>query len=104
YVAVLHCSAGWFRGIRLLGRVKPALGAGAAALIGVSLYYTAGQDERALAVLGFGLGTLQEALARPGGLTAGLLLAVALGKLATTCLAGRSGGAGGGGWAALAWR
>jgi CIC family chloride channel protein len=95
YVSAFHTTTGWFRRLRLPGPVKPALGAGTAALLGVGLYFAAGRDERTLAVLGFGFGTLQEALARPDGFTAGLLLAVALGKLATTCLTIGSGGSGG---------
>jgi hypothetical protein len=63
YVAAFHRTTGWFHRLPLPGPVKHALGAGAAALLGVALYEAAGQDTRALAVLGFGLGTLQEALA-----------------------------------------
>ena len=66
-----------------------------AAILGVSLYFAAGQDVHALAVLGFGLGTLQEALIQPDHFSVGLLIAVALGKLVTTLLTVESGGSGG---------
>jgi CIC family chloride channel protein len=95
YVAAYHGTAGYFRRLRLPAAVKPAVGAGAAALLGVSLFALGGGDERSLAVLGFGTGLLQEALAGPGTLTVGLLAAVALGKLVTTCLTIGSGGSGG---------
>jgi CIC family chloride channel protein len=95
YVAAFHRTTDRFERLRIPGPVKPALGSGAAALIGVGLYYAVGRDVRALGVLGFGLGTLQEALSRPDGFTPALLLAVALAKLATTCLTVGSGGSGG---------
>jgi CIC family chloride channel protein len=95
YVTAYHRTTAWFGRLRLSGPVKPALGAGVAALLGVTLFEAAGRDPRALAVLGFGLGTLQEVLGRPDGFTLGLLAAVALGKLATTCLTVGAGGSGG---------
>ena len=63
--------------------------------IGVSLYFAAGRDEHALAVLGFGLGTLQQVLIQPDNFTVGLLIALALGKIVTTMLTVESGGSGG---------
>jgi CIC family chloride channel protein len=66
-----------------------------AAIIGISLYLASGRDEHALAVLGFGLGTLQQILIQPDNFAAGLLIALALGKLVTTPLTVQSGGSGG---------
>jgi chloride channel protein, CIC family len=95
YVLVHHRMRGWFVRLPVPVAVKPALGAGLAAIIGVSLYSAAGRDERALAVLGFGLGTLQQILIKPDNFAVGLLIALALGKLVTTLLTVESGGSGG---------
>jgi chloride channel protein, CIC family len=95
YVLLHHRMGGWFVRLPVPKAIKPALGAGSAAIIGVTLYFAAGRDVHALAVLGFGLGTLQEALIRPDQFTAELLIAVALGKLVTTLLTVESGGSGG---------
>jgi chloride channel protein, CIC family len=95
YVLVLHRTSGWFARLPVPEAVKPALGAGLAAIIGVSLYFAVGRDEHALAVLGFGLGTLQQILIHPDNFSVGLLIALALGKLVTTPLTVGSGGSGG---------
>jgi CIC family chloride channel protein len=95
YVLLHHRTSGWFARLPVPQAVKPALGAGLAAIIGVSLYWAAGRDEHALAVLGFGLGTLQQILIQPDNFTVGLLIALALGKLVTTPLTIESGGSGG---------
>jgi CIC family chloride channel protein len=95
YVLLHHRTSGWFARLAVPEAVKPALGAGLAAIIGVSLYFAAGRDEHALAVLGFGLGTLQQILIQPDNFSAGLLIALALGKLVTTPLTVYSGGSGG---------
>lgn len=80
--------------------VKPALGAFATGLVGVALFYVLGQEERVLAVLSFGYGSLQDALSAPtpSGETlflALILLVIALGKIVTTALTIGSGGSGG---------
>jgi chloride channel protein, CIC family len=95
YVLVLHRTSGWFARLPVPETVKPAVGAGLAAIIGVALYSAAGRDAHALAVLGFGLGTLQQILIQPDNFAAGLLIALALGKLVTTPLTVQSGGSGG---------
>ena len=96
YVLVNHRASGWFAKPPHPGRQSSQLsGAGLAAIIGVSLYSVFGRDEHALAVLGFGLGTLQQILIQPENFTAGLLIALALGKLVTTPLTVQSGGSGG---------
>lgn len=95
YVLLQHRTTGWFARLPIPNALKPALGAGLAAIIGVSLYSATGRDENALAVLGFGLGTLQQILIQPDKFAAGLLIALALGKLVTTPLTVGSGGSGG---------
>ena len=95
YVLVHHRTSGWFARLPVPAAVKPALGAGLAAIIGVSLYFAAGRDEHALAVLGFGLGTLQQILIQPDNFAVGLLIALSLGKVVTTMLTVESGGSGG---------
>jgi chloride channel protein, CIC family len=95
YVVVNRRTSGWFARLPVPEAVKPALGAGSAAIIGVSLYFATGRDEHALAVLGFGLGTLQQILIQPDNFTVGLLIALALGKLVATPLTVESGGSGG---------
>jgi CIC family chloride channel protein len=84
-----------FRRLPLPRFLKPALGAGLAGALGVGLYYALGQDRHGLAVLSFGYGILQDDLRDPTSLTAGVLLAVALGKIVTTSLTIGSGGSGG---------
>jgi CIC family chloride channel protein len=95
YVTVLHRTRHWFARLPTPGASRSALGAGLAALIGVALYYATGRDEHALAVLGFGLGTLEQILTHPDQFAVGLLMALALGKLLTTALTVESGGSGG---------
>jgi CIC family chloride channel protein len=80
--------------------VKPAIGAFASGLLGLGLYYLVGRDQRVLAVLSFGYGSLQEAMTIPAEHRASLGLAVllmliALGKIMTTGLTIGSGGSGG---------
>jgi chloride channel protein, CIC family len=75
--------------------LRPAIGAGLTGLIGVSLYYLFGRSMDVLAVLSFGYGSLQSALAGPAVPTALVLLAIALGKILTTGLTIGSGGSGG---------
>lgn len=95
YVLANHRTSRWFARFPVPEAVKPALGAGLAAIIGVSLYSVAGRDVHSLAVLEFGLGTLQQILIQPDNFTVGMLSALALGKLVTTPLTVQSGGSGG---------
>lgn len=76
---------------------RPAIGACAAALIGIGLWFAFGKDNRVLAVLATGYGTLQEALAGTdtARLPSILLLTVAFAKIVTTSLTIGSGGSGG---------
>jgi CIC family chloride channel protein len=90
-----------FTRLRMPRWLRPALGAGLTGLIGVALYYAFGSNRQVLSVLSFGYGILQDGFtADPDrmsdvGLTAALLLAVALGKIITTSLTIGSGGSGG---------
>jgi CIC family chloride channel protein len=84
-----------FRRLPLLPHLKPALGAFLSALVGLALYFLFGQNRNVLAVLSFGYGILQDALLDQPGITALLLLAVAIGKILTTGLTIGSGGSGG---------
>jgi CIC family chloride channel protein len=78
---------------------KPAVGAILAGVVGLLLYALFGGNERVLSVLSFGYGILQEGFTNEpwlkASVTAGLLLAVALGKILTTGLTIGSGGSGG---------
>ncbi len=65
------------------------------AVIGVVLYYMFSRSHAVLAVMSFGYGILQRSLTDAGSLTAGLLLAIAIGKILTTSLTIGSGGSGG---------
>ncbi len=75
--------------------LRPVIGALIAGLIGLSLYYAWGEDRYALAVLGTGYGTLQDALANPEAVGMWLLLSIALMKILTTSATIGSGGSGG---------
>jgi len=79
---------------------KPAIGALLTGLLGVSLYFILGHEKRALAVLAFGYGILQDGMTIPAAEQADVYLAlvlmsVALGKIVTTSLTIGSGGSGG---------
>jgi CIC family chloride channel protein len=75
---------------------KPAIGAFLSAAVGLALYFAFSEDRQTLSVLSFGYGVLQDAVGpRPVGLSVGVLLAVALGKILTTSLTIGSGGSGG---------
>lgn len=89
-----------FRRIPIRPHFKPAIGAFLTGLIAVALYFAVGQKIRALSVLSFGYGVLQDSLRRlpseSGDLSlAVLLLSIAAGKIVTTGLTIGSGGSGG---------
>jgi CIC family chloride channel protein len=78
----------------------PMLGAFLSAVLGLVLYYAFNQNERVLAVLSFGYGALQNALTLSAGDESSLkmalvLLAISIGKIATTGMTIGSGGSGG---------
>lgn len=89
-----------FHRLKLKPHVKPAIGAGLSAAVGLAIYFAMREDKQALSVLSFGYGVLQDALVLPADgearlFTAAMLLAVALGKILTTSLTIGSGGSGG---------
>jgi len=89
-----------FHQLRLPPHVRPALGALAAGLIGVAVYFVFQGDAQVLAVLATGYGGLQDALSRSPEESQGLwlmtvLAAIAVGKILTTGLTIGSGGSGG---------
>ncbi len=84
-----------FQRLALPPALKPALGAFLNGAVAVALYFFLHEQAEVLAVLSFGYGILQAAVEQPAGLGAGLLLAVALGKILTTSLTIGSGGSGG---------
>jgi CIC family chloride channel protein len=89
-----------FHRLPLRPHFRPAVGALLTGALGLALYFAFGGRQSVLAVLSFGYGILQEALtvALTGKDTlsfAGVLLAVAFGKILTTSLTIGSGGSGG---------
>ena len=85
----------WFHRLKVPRTLKPAIGAFASAVIGVGLYFAFGRSEKPLAVLSFGYGAIQDALTNETTASAGLLAAIAVGKILTTGLTIGSGGSGG---------
>ena len=75
--------------------LKPVVGALLTGVLGVSLYFLFGREQMVLAVLSTGYGVLQDGLRHEMSLSAGLLMAVAFGKILTTSLTIGSGGSGG---------
>jgi CIC family chloride channel protein len=83
-----------FHHLKVPRKLRPMIGATLTGIVGLSLYYSLGQDMDVLAVMSFGYGILQKAFTNPTGL-ATVLIAVALGKILTTGLTIGSGGSGG---------
>jgi CIC family chloride channel protein len=84
-----------FKKLRLPPMLRPVLGAVLTGVVGLGFYYATGKDQRTLAVLGTGYGTLQVALSKPETMGFTLLIGVALLKILTTSLTIGSGGSGG---------
>jgi CIC family chloride channel protein len=99
YVRTFYGVTGLFHRLPLPHMLKPAVGAFLTGVVGVALYYAFGGRQAVLAVMSFGYGILQQGLKEGLGggttLTAGILLAVCLGKILTTSLTIGSGGSGG---------
>jgi CIC family chloride channel protein len=95
YIKTFYGTHELFKRIPLPPHIKPAIGAMVAGLAGVALYYVAGEDSRALAVLSTGYSELQTAMqdAQSQGIL--LLLTISLLKIITTSLTIGSGGSGG---------
>lgn len=90
----------WFDRLKMPKHFRPALGAFLTGLTAFVMYYLLGRNQQVLAVLAFGYSALQNAINTDAATTsvlatAGLLLAVALGKILTTSLTIGSGGSGG---------
>jgi CIC family chloride channel protein len=86
-----------FSKVPIRSHYKPSIGAFLSGLLGLALFFTFGQLPQVLAVLSFGYGILQDAMAASQSslLFALVLFAVALGKILTTGLTIGSGGSGG---------
>jgi CIC family chloride channel protein len=100
YTRTFHGLAHLFRRLPGGPHLKPAVGALLTGLLAVARYFLFGREPRVLAVLSFGFGSLQDALAAApaaeGSLRlASVLLAVAVGKILATGLTIGSGGSGG---------
>ncbi len=74
---------------------RPAIGAFLTGLIALVLYFAVGRQQEVLAVLSFGYNAVQEATIHETAISAGVLLAIAVGKIFTTGLTIGSGGSGG---------
>lgn len=85
----------WFHELRLPRILKPALGACVSTVVALGLFFAFGRNVRVLAVMSFGYGALQYAIANEATAGAGVLFAIAIGKILTTSLTIGSGGSGG---------
>jgi CIC family chloride channel protein len=92
YIKTFYGLHHWFKRLPLPGLAKPTLGAAATGIVGLALYFFWGQNRDALAVLGTGYGTLQQALSDPDKIGVRLLFAIAIVKIFTTSLTIGSGG------------
>ncbi|MBS0203598.1 MAG: chloride channel protein [Planctomycetes bacterium] len=95
YVKTFYGLTAQLKKLPVIPHLRPMLGAASAGLVGIGLYELFGRDQRALAVLSTGYGTLQAALQNADELGVGLLLAIAVFKILTTSLTIGSGGSGG---------
>ncbi len=95
YTHTFYGMVGVFRKLPVRPHFRPAIGAFLTGLIGFALYYLFGRQESVLAVLSFGYGSVQQAISNGAGISIGILLAIALGKILTTSLTIGSGGSGG---------
>ncbi len=100
YVTCLHRSQLLFDRLSLPRYVKPAIGALAAGVMTVAIYYSlaymgSSAQRDSLGILGYGYGFLQKLMSGGAGIIVPLLIIVALGKILTTSLTIGSGGSGG---------
>jgi CIC family chloride channel protein len=84
YIKIFYGIHGLAKSIPLPPFMRPVVGAVAAGLLGLGLYYAWNQNRHVLAVLGTGYGALQEALADPSAVGMELLLCIAFFKTLTT--------------------
>jgi CIC family chloride channel protein len=92
FTTLFYRTHDFFHGLNIPRPLRPMIGGAAAGTIALALYMAIGQTE-VLDVLGFGYGSLQDAI--DGRLTILVLLALAGGKMLTTSLSIGSGGSGG---------
>ena len=85
----------WFDRLPIGKHFRPAIGAFLTGLIAFALYFVLGENKQVLSVLAFGYSAIQNAMTQDATATAGILLAIALGKILTTGLTIGSGGSGG---------
>ncbi|MEZ6067256.1 MAG: chloride channel protein [Planctomycetaceae bacterium] len=96
YIKVFYGTHKIFDRLPLPRKLKPALGAVLAGLLGLVLYeYAFDRNRDILAVLATGYGTLQKGLTDAGSVGIPILATVALVKIVTTSLTISSGGSGG---------
>jgi CIC family chloride channel protein len=95
YIRFFYGTRDMLKRIPVPAQLRPAIGAALAGIVALGLFYAAKQNPQSLAVLSNGYGALQVALADPQKLGAGLLIAIAFGKILTTSLTIGSGGSGG---------
>lgn len=95
YIKSFYGTHRLFKRLPIPPMVRPVIGAVLAGLMGLAMFYSFGENPRALAVLSTGYGTLQTALREPETLGVGLLIAIALVKIFTTSATIGSGGSGG---------
>jgi CIC family chloride channel protein len=95
YVRTFYGVTALFHRLRMPRMLKPAVGAFLTGVVGLVLFYASRESKPVLSVMSFGYGILQDGLSHETELAAGLLLAVALGKIVTTSLTIGSGGSGG---------
>ena len=93
FVRVFYAVHDFSERLRLHPVIKPALGGLITGLVGLAIFTLSGNDRRALDVLAFGYGSLEQALL--GTLPVALLLLLAVGKMLTTSVSIGSGGSGG---------
>jgi CIC family chloride channel protein len=80
---------------RVPPHIKPAVGGLLTGAVAVALYLAFGRQPEVLGVLSTGYGSLQAALDNEAGMSVGVLLAIAFGKIVTTSLTIGSGGSAG---------
>lgn len=95
YIKVFYGTRRLFKKVPVIRHLRPMIGAAVTGACGIGLFHLTGNDERALAVLSTGYGTLQAALENCREMGVSLLLAIALFKILTTSLTIGSGGSGG---------